>query len=200
MSEAGSSERKVSILWAAIQVVVLLVLAVLQSVFALLEVPQFTNQTLRLLFYSIVVVADAVELHIFGQALTRITNVAAYAKDTHSFGIHLCNCDKRRCYKIGKRHLPICARHLGYYGTLVVLAISFLAVPDKWTAFTRYLPPNLFLVIGIVCVLENVVEGGLGKAGIIHQTKNVRFVGGILAALAWIFVAASVFAFFSLPQ
>jgi uncharacterized membrane protein len=199
LSKAGSSERKVSLLWAYAPVGVLVILAIAELIVALTEIrtAQFSNEELRLYYYVFIGALEAIELHLISQALPRMDELAEMTSQTYSFGIHLCNCKRERRYRWRGKYLPLCARHLGFYGSLFVSVISYLLLPASWRSFALWLPPNVSLAVSIILITLVAVEGGLGKRGHLHQTKNVRFIGGIETGLAIDFFFIALYGFFA---
>ncbi len=133
MSEAGSSTQEANILWALVPLGILIGLGIALFVITVNELShvEFSNETLRLGFVVVIVAVELVDMHLIVHSVTKLTELAVHAKETHSFGFHLCNCDKRRSYKVKGKPLPLCARHLGYYSSLFVLGISYLVSPDS---------------------------------------------------------------------
>jgi uncharacterized membrane protein len=154
---------------------------------------QFTNEYLKLGAIIVALLADAIGIHVIVHAVQNRIEVGERFIISNSFGFHSCNADPTHCFVMNGNPMPICARHLGLYGTLAILGISTLLLPSFWITCTKFLPWNVSLAIFFVLLIIVIVEGGLGKAGNIKQTNSLRCVGGILSALGWLF-----FAFFSL--
>jgi uncharacterized membrane protein len=159
----------------------------------------FEDEKLKAFLILIALAIEAVSGEIVIRALMRRGEVSKKLEETHSFGIHACSADPTHCFRIKGKPMPICARHLGYYGGLFVLFISALVIIDFWIWFANILSWNYHFTIGLVLMVCVAAEGGSGKMGIWkRKRRKIRFIGGVIASVVWPFFIMAAINFFNL--
>lgn len=181
-------------------VVSLIVLAVADSRIDVFLHKQFDDEIFELFVIVILITAHAASVHFIVHAVWRMDEVVKRAKKSHSGGCHFCNADPNHCFKIRKKPLPICARHLGYYGTLIALGVTAPHLVNNWISFIQLVPWEWHFTAFIASLLIVVIEGGLGKAKVIRVSNIVRLSNGAVSAMGLLFFVTLVFSAFGLLQ
>lgn len=158
----------------------------------------FHDERFKLLIVLVALGIEGAHIHILANAFLHKREVVQKAREAHSAGCHFCNADPKHCFKICKKPLPICSRHLGFYGGLVGIVVAVLLVPENWLGFIKTVPWNYQLAVFIILLVIVVAEGGLGKARVIKANNPIRIVGGILSALGVAFFTMVVISVFGL--
>lgn len=198
LSEDGSIEKslpsqKSSLIYFLSTLIFLIIIAIVICA-GLIEAwkSTFINEYIKGGLIIIALFSETSILHYMLSIINKFSEFGIRAYETHSFTIHSCNADPEHCFKINGKPLPVCARHLGYYSTLTLSLLLALLTPPFWITITKLFSPNIHLGIAVICILYNIVEGGLGKAGILTHHSNIfRLIGGFLTALAWDFIIMS---------
>jgi uncharacterized membrane protein len=149
----------------------------------------FKNEYLKFGIMVIAIVTEAIGVHVVITAIKHRVEVGEKFVLSNSFGLHSCNADPDHCFKINNVPLPICARHLGMYGSLFCFAIFTLLAYELIFSLGASLNWNVHLAIFLILLATVVIEGGLGKAGIIKQRNVLRCFNGSMTIFGWLFFA-----------
>ncbi|MGQ0772590.1 MAG: DUF2085 domain-containing protein [Nitrososphaerota archaeon] len=161
---------------------------------------EIKDERLKVFIISATLLAEIVSGHVAYNAVRNRLVVGRELKKTHSFVIHLCNCDRKHCHAYKNKPLPLCARHVGFYGTGFILFLVSLANYEIYLSLMISLPWNIHLLIFSLLICWVAVEGGLGKADIwqAKKNKNIRLIGGIFTAFMWLFLIMAIGKFFNI--
>lgn len=149
----------------------------------------FKNEYLKFGIIIIVIITEAVGVHVVINAVRHRVEVGERFIVSNSFGLHSCNADPKHCFKVNGVRLPICARHLGKYGTIFGFVMFGLATYDLNLIMSlgSIIPWNIHLFIFLFLSVFVGVEGGLGKAKVIKQSNKLRCFSGSLTIFGWLF-------------
>lgn len=181
-------------------VISVIVLAIADSRIGVFLDKQFNDEVFELLVILILIAAHAASVHFLVHAVWRMDEVVKRANKSHSGGCHFCNADPKHCFKMRKRALPICARHLGYYGTLVALGVTLPHLVNYWISFIQLVSWEWHSTAFVASLLIVVIEGGLGKAKVIRVSNLVRLSNGAVSAMGLLFFVTLLFSVFDFLQ
>jgi len=153
------------------------------------NVSTFENEYLKFGIMLVVISTEAIGIHVVVHAIKHRVEVGERFVLSNSFGLHSCNADPKHCFKVNNTRLPICARHLGLYGTLFFFVIFTLLAYDLIINLGISVNWNVHLAIFLILSAVVVVEGGLGKAKVIKQSNKLRCLNGSLTVFGWLFFA-----------
>lgn len=160
-------------------------------VFNFLESGEIKNENTVVLIIVFALSVELVGIHSIIHAILHKDEMIKRTKGTQVFGFHLCNRDPEHCFKLSGKPLPLCSRHIGFYGAIVVIGLGSLNFPDFWNWVTHSLSWQNHITIAIIFIIANVAEGGLGKNRNIKSNNPIRCTMGVLAGLAMAFIGMS---------
>ncbi len=170
------------------------------SAYHFFEAARIENELFRVMLALIIIGINAIHAHFLLHSIGKMEIWVDNAMRSHSGACHFCNADPDHCIKICKKPLPICSRHLGYYGTLVALGLSALPLKDNWIHFVNNISWEWHLTVFFGLLVLVVAEGGLGKAKIINVNNLIRLGNGISSACGVLFFTTFILSFFHLFQ
>lgn len=192
------SQQQKNLITFAIRIGLSLIVIIIADTLAVEALHEIKNDYLQALVAIVLLAINGTHIHFVLQAIRNIDIVSKKLRETHSGACHFCNADPRHCFKMNGKRLPICARHLGFYGSLFVLGVSLVIGFDNWIYFINNISWKYHFIFFIICLCIVIIEGGLGKAKVIKVRNWVRFSNGIMSTMIVLFFATFMLSIFQL--
>lgn len=142
----------------------------------------------KIFLFFIVALAIIILTHM---SLLLVTNkeVRRRFKFPQVLAFHVCNKKKNHSLVILGRTIPMCARHFGFYISFFIISIILLLIPKLFGVAFDGFSETEDLAIYLIMLFWVFVEGVLGKNNKINVSNWVRFLGGIITPVGWLFLA-----------